>query len=205
MGWTTERLEYVRAQWALGISATDIAAALNMSGPLNPVVAGNCGAATLTYGYVTRNSIVGIAHRKGWKSPNSWKNGAPSASGARVSRPRAPRGDGRRSAESQVQVTHVVSMGSRLEKRTVFAPPPLPDINGDDAAVPGVALMDLTNRTCRWPIGDPGAADFRFCGAHGADNASARPYCARHLRMAYTLPAARVGRSAAPLGAAARV
>jgi GcrA cell cycle regulator len=39
-------------------------------------------------------------------------------------------------------------------------------------------LMELTERTCRFPIGDPHSFDFRFCGA---DHDPARgPYCVRH-------------------------
>lgn len=42
--------------------------------------------------------------------------------------------------------------------------------------------MDLTERMCRWPIGHPGDADFRFCGATRIAN---RPYCAQHCNVAY--------------------
>lgn len=46
------------------------------------------------------------------------------------------------------------------------------------------ALDDLTNDTCRWPIGDPLADNFHFCGAQ-ADLAAGRSYCAAHHRLAY--------------------
>ncbi|MEO1190806.1 MAG: GcrA family cell cycle regulator [Pseudomonadota bacterium] len=36
--------------------------------------------------------------------------------------------------------------------------------------------------TCSWPIGDPGDADFRFCGA---DTLPGKSYCAEHCAMAY--------------------
>lgn len=50
-----------------------------------------------------------------------------------------------------------------------------------------VSLMSLRRGMCRWPIGDPRAADFSFCGASGADMLAdpARPYCAEHALIAY--------------------
>ena len=43
-------------------------------------------------------------------------------------------------------------------------------------------LLELTEETCRWPIGDPGSADFFFCGGQ---TATGLPYCAYHSRVAY--------------------
>jgi GcrA cell cycle regulator len=42
-------------------------------------------------------------------------------------------------------------------------------------------LMELTERTCRFPIGDPHSFDFRFCGAD--HDPACGPYCARHHAM----------------------
>lgn len=48
-------------------------------------------------------------------------------------------------------------------------------------------LVELTDRTCRFPHGDPQSADFGFCG-----NRTTRvPYCAYHNRLAYTPPTIR--------------
>jgi GcrA cell cycle regulator len=30
---------------------------------------------------------------------------------------------------------------------------------------PACTLIDLTDETCRWPVGEPGEADFAYCGA----------------------------------------
>ncbi len=43
-------------------------------------------------------------------------------------------------------------------------------------------LLQLTEKTCRWPIGDPGSAEFFFCGG---ENANELPYCSFHSRVAY--------------------
>jgi GcrA cell cycle regulator len=46
-------------------------------------------------------------------------------------------------------------------------------------------LLELTNNTCRWPHGRPGAGKFFFCGAPEADLERGMPYCERHMRRAY--------------------
>jgi len=43
-------------------------------------------------------------------------------------------------------------------------------------------LLELNEDTCRWPIGDPGSADFFFCGGQSL---TGLPYCAHHSRVAY--------------------
>jgi len=43
-------------------------------------------------------------------------------------------------------------------------------------------IMDLKEYSCRWPIGDPGKDDFRYCGARGV---TGLPYCSYHARIAY--------------------
>jgi GcrA cell cycle regulator len=52
----------------------------------------------------------------------------------------------------------------------------------------GECLLELTNTSCRWPIGRPGTAGFSFCGVPEADLARGMPYCARHARRAYRIP-----------------
>lgn len=46
------------------------------------------------------------------------------------------------------------------------------------------SLLELTNETCRFPIGDPLAADFFFCGQPEADLSNKVPYCRAHARAA---------------------
>lgn len=43
-------------------------------------------------------------------------------------------------------------------------------------------LVQLTERTCKWPIGDPMHDDFHFCG-HEAEEG--RPYCEYHSGLAF--------------------
>ncbi|MBL8583408.1 MAG: GcrA cell cycle regulator, partial [Rhizobiaceae bacterium] len=45
-----------------------------------------------------------------------------------------------------------------------------------------LALVQLNERTCKWPNGDPLAEDFNFCGN---DCAETGPYCGYHARIAF--------------------
>jgi len=47
---------------------------------------------------------------------------------------------------------------------------------------PACGLLDLTAATCRWPVGEPGEADFAFCGAAPFKR---YPYCVGHCLIAY--------------------
>jgi GcrA cell cycle regulator len=48
-----------------------------------------------------------------------------------------------------------------------------------------ISLIELTDETCRWPIGMPGTDDFCFCGSRPAEGS---PYCAGHSRLAFREP-----------------
>lgn len=59
------------------------------------------------------------------------------------------------------------------------------DTTAFDADIPQEqrrTFMELESHHCRWPVGDPQAKDFFFCGAVKAGDG---PYCAHHHRVAY--------------------
>ena len=43
-------------------------------------------------------------------------------------------------------------------------------------------VLTISDRMCRWPIGDPAATEFHFCGRSPK---SGSPYCEAHARKAY--------------------
>src|SRR5690606_42141236 len=45
-----------------------------------------------------------------------------------------------------------------------------------------LSLLQLTEHTCKWPIGDPLTKDFYFCGQHSLETG---PYCDFHSPPAY--------------------
>lgn len=45
------------------------------------------------------------------------------------------------------------------------------------------AVLILTERVCRWPIGHPKEPGFRFCGAPCGHD---KPYCDEHMKTGHT-------------------
>lgn len=75
-----------------------------------------------------------------------------------------------------------------------------PDMEWEEfnAAIPWhqrCTLLELTDDTCRWPIGDPCEPGFYFCGGKPD---SGVPYCGFHARVAYQLPQPRRDSSPTP-------
>ena len=46
----------------------------------------------------------------------------------------------------------------------------------------GCTILELTERKCKWPIGDPSTDGFTFCGRRSSQEG---PYCVEHARVAY--------------------
>ena len=45
-----------------------------------------------------------------------------------------------------------------------------------------LSLLELTEKTCKWPIGDPATSEFWFCG-HPSEQGN--PYCETHVSIAF--------------------
>lgn len=56
------------------------------------------------------------------------------------------------------------------------------------------SVLDLSDKTCRFPIGHPDEADFHFCGKPAVKGF---PYCAEHCAVAYESRETRAQRSKA--------
>lgn len=123
-------------------------------------------------GNVTRNAVIGKVHRLGL----SGRAKSPSSS---VPRPRKAR-----PAQHIMRISRPVSRGN-----TALAHAFEMEIEADPIAIDNVVpmsqrktLLELTEDTCHWPVGDPGSADFYFCGGKSL---SGLPYCGHHSRIAY--------------------
>lgn len=159
LSWTDERVELLRKLWLEGLSASRIAAELA--------------------GGVTRNAVIGKVHRLGL----SGRIKAPTAASARM-RPGQKPQEGARSSVPQRAVTMPMrgNTALALQPQTMAAP----QMRGSGDVVPmaaNVTIMDLRESMCRWPVGDPSSAEFRYCG--GKAPIGEGPYCAYHSRMAY--------------------
>jgi GcrA cell cycle regulator len=114
-------------------------------------------------GGVSRNAVIGKAHRLEL-------SGRPS--------PIKRREDEDAPEAGQPAATAVAEPPAPV--RVVAVTPP--------ARTGGATILSLTDRMCKWPIGDPKDKDFHFCGR--ATHAHF-PYCAEHAALAYQPPGKR--------------
>ncbi|KQR77860.1 GcrA cell cycle regulator [Rhizobium sp. Leaf384] len=178
MNWTDERVERLKKLWAEGLSASQIAAQL---------------------GGVSRNAVIGKVHRL--SLPGRAKAGGASPSATRPKRPvvvarpaapeavvasTAPRSAPQRSMARPVSVNVIEDSESAFAPETALAVTnSAGSATGSNVVVPmsrKLVLTQLTDRTCKWPIGDPMKDEFHFCGNDSPDSS---PYCTFHAKLAY--------------------
>ena len=195
MSWTDERVETLKRMWNEGQSASQIAKEL---------------------GGVTRNAVIGKVHRLGLSNRVGGKEDeedaaaspAPAVAAAKpepAPRPDpAPRAEPPRPVAPAAATPAPASNVTPLPVRKAIIPagqplPPQPSLNEISpealASVREVekrarklTLMELTERTCKWPIGDPATDDFWFCGLPSLPG---KPYCEAHVGVAFQPMSAR--------------
>jgi GcrA cell cycle regulator len=114
MAWTDDRVEKLRELWDKGLSASQIAKELSEG--------------------VTRNAVIGKAHRMGLASrPSPVKSDPAKRAAAAAAKKKA-------AAPKKSPATKVAPTTGK------------------------VSILDLTESMCKWPIGHPGEANFHFCG-----------------------------------------
>ena len=186
MSWTDERVELLKKMWSEGQSASQIAKEL---------------------GGVTRNAVIGKVHRLGLS--NRAGGAAEPAKPEPKAKPEKVETKPARPAEPKVEEKPAPTAAATAKPepaqpatpspaRRAIIPagqplPPQPSANEiDPAALAKVGevekhakklgLMELTERTCKWPIGDPATEDFWFCGL---PSQSGKPYCEAHVGVAF--------------------
>ena len=188
MSWTDERVETLRVMWTEGKSASQIAKEL---------------------GGVTRNAVIGKVHRLGpvqprRAGPNARTRRPPGPGGREpgavepLPRPQAPQPAAPRPAGKEA----VAAGRGRSPPGQVVPQPPAPsEISAEALAnlaevakkARRLSLMQLTERTCKWPVGDPATDDFWFCGL---PTVPGKPYCDTHVAVAFQPMSARRDRRA---------
>jgi len=123
-------------------------------------------------GNITRNAVIGKVHRLGL----SGRAKTPSSAAPRQRKVRAP--------QHMMRISRPMSRGN-----TALAQAFEVEVEADPVAFDNVVpmgqrrtLLELTEDTCHWPIGDPGSTEFFFCGGKALGGL---PYCAQHSRVAY--------------------
>lgn len=187
MSWTDERVETLKKMWTEGQSASQIAKEL---------------------GGVTRNAVIGKVHRLGLSNrSDDTEESAPKVEAApkpvapKVELPKVEAVKPEPVEPQPIKVEPVVAP-IPLRKAIIPAGQPLPPQPSANEISPEalasvrevekramrLSLMDLTERTCKWPIGDPATPEFWFCGL---PSQAGKPYCEAHVGVAFQPMSAR--------------
>jgi len=153
MSWTDERVELLKKLWTDGLSASQIASQL---------------------GGVTRNAVIGKVHRLNLSGRAKPASSAPRPRKAHLVSSHRP------SQRAYVSGNNALKIHAHPSPRRAPAPVPI-----ENLVVPislNVSLIALNDQMCKWPIGDPTAENFNFCGHR---NFNSLPYCEYHSRLAY--------------------
>lgn len=153
--WSPPRVEKLVQLWTAGLSASQCAIALGEG--------------------VTRNAVIGKIHRL--KLP---KRRPVSTGWSPAARERSRQRSEARKVRTRVKAPRQRKAMPKPPKPPVFeldlAALSLPAWEALEGTTP-IRLMDATDETCRWPIGDPLLAGFGFCGCPTVSGSS---YCAHH-------------------------
>ena len=181
MSWTDERVETLKRMWNEGQSASQIAKEL---------------------GGVTRNAVIGKVHRLGLSNRSG--GAAPAPDPKPKAAPATPKVEEPAPAEAAAEPEEPRTMSaepppipmSAARRAIIPAGQPLPPqpsaneispealakVNEVEKNAKKLSLMELTERTCKWPVGDPATDAFWFCGLPVQQG---KPYCEAHVGVAF--------------------
>ncbi len=177
MSWTDERVETLKKMWNEGQSASQIAKEL---------------------GGVTRNAVIGKVHRLGLSNrtapakepvkeaakPKPETKKKPAAARP-TPEPKAADPAPKPEAKDPPRVKPIITAGQPLPPQpsnSEISAEALAKLKALEKKAKKLKLMQLTERTCKWPIGDPATEDFWFCG-HPTQ--PGKPYCETHVGVAF--------------------
>ncbi|MEL6508605.1 MAG: GcrA family cell cycle regulator [Pseudomonadota bacterium] len=176
MSWTDERVEVLKKMWGEGQSASQIAKEL---------------------GGVTRNAVIGKVHRLGLSNraggggakPAAKEKAAPKTKAAAAPKP-TPKPDLKTEPAIEQKSAiparkQIIPAGQPLPPQpsaNEISPEALAKVNEIEKKAKKLSLMELTERTCKWPVGDPATEDFWFCGLAVKPG---KPYCEAHVGVAF--------------------
>ncbi|MEH6646087.1 GcrA family cell cycle regulator [Sulfitobacter sp.] len=195
MSWTDDRVEILKKMWGEGQSASQIAKEL---------------------GGVTRNAVIGKVHRLGLSNRTTTGTAAKAELKAKAAPKAAPKAKPAAAAaepepaptpassKPDLKTEPAISPDAKRPARNQIIPagqplPPQPSaneispealakVNEIEKKAKKLTLMELTERTCKWPVGDPATEDFWFCGLPVKQG---KPYCEAHVGVAFQPMSAR--------------
>ncbi|MFT7524769.1 MAG: GcrA cell cycle regulator [Candidatus Paceibacteria bacterium] len=174
MSWTDERVELLKTMWTEGKSASQIAKEL---------------------GGVTRNAVIGKVHRLGLSNrATSTKPARDKAAPREASKPKSiPQPVKDPVPEVKIETRPaiipmrkpILIPGQPLPPQpsaNEISPEALASVKEVEKKAKKLNLLQLTERTCKWPIGDPATDEFWFCGL---TTQTGKPYCDAHVSVAF--------------------
>ena len=181
MSWTDDRVEVLKKLWIEGQSASQIAKEL---------------------GGVTRNAVIGKVHRLGLsnRATSSSSSKSDTKSKTSVKSMSDPKRVSNKTSTSKVTSANSPSEPrsnvTSLRRQIIPAGQPLPPqpsaneispealarVSEIEKKAKRISLLELTERTCKWPVGDPATEEFWFCGL---PSQAGKPYCEAHVGVAF--------------------
>ena len=186
MAWSDERVAILKKMWLEGNSASEIAKEL---------------------GNITRNAVIGKVHRLGLSNRDtnvsksgsssntitkSVKRGRPPKANTETKKRGRPRNlkdardfpepmNGKDKSTSSLGNTKIPNDNS-LKVVSDLSDETLKNLLKLESKSKKISLMELTEKTCKWPIGDPSTDSFWFCGH---ESEPGKPYCKTHISIAF--------------------
>ena len=174
MSWTDDRVETLKKLWGEGQSASQIAKEL---------------------GGVTRNAVIGKVHRLGLSNRTGGSTSAKTAAKEKPAARTAPKAKAAAPADAEPTEApikrpipirrQIIPAGQPLPPQpsaNEISPEALASVREVEKKAKKISLMELTERTCKWPVGDPATDDFWFCGLAVK---TGKPYCEAHVGVAF--------------------
>ena len=200
MSWTEERVDTLKNMWAEGKSASQIAKELG--GVTRNAVIGKVHRLGLSNRTGTAASSSKLAETETSSPAAAPATHSASAGTADVGAARSAPAQERAAAsaapaeEPASRPAEEPQRAAPLRKAIVPAGQPLPPQPSANEISPEalatvrevekkakrLSLMELTERTCKWPVGDPATEDFWFCGLPAQGG---KPYCEAHVGVAF--------------------
>jgi GcrA cell cycle regulator len=200
MSWTDERVELLKKMWGEGQSASQIAKELG--GVTRNAVIGKVHRLGLSNRAGAAPAPAAAAPAQAAKPEAKPKPAAkaPEAKPRPVAKP-VPRvvedqdqvdlddaeDDGAETRPATVPHTRkaIIPAGQPLPPQpsaNEISPEALAKVNEIEKKARRLTLMELTERTCKWPVGDPATENFWFCGL---PTQPGKPYCEAHVGVAF--------------------
>lgn len=195
MSWTDERVDLLKKMWNEGHSASTIAKELggvtrnavigkvhrlglsNRTGPEN----GTEASATSSAAPEPDAAVVDLAQVKADRTEQPEPDAAPERAEALPDLTQEPE-------EEPAEVytpKPIIPAGQPLPPQpsaNEIDPEALATVREVEKTAMKLSLLELTERTCKWPIGDPATSDFWFCGLPVKPG---KPYCEAHVAVAF--------------------